>query len=159
MLCHSKTEHSANLLHHSLKQSIKCQPWQRPLASTIVSIGLIPIAFLFIHAYYSGRKHQRIHPITGAVAICWDLALSIGYMVYHTVTIEITPLLTVDFSIHGLIAVIVMALEIATLTVGLWMIKRKSQGKLHKKLAKYLFPIWWFAFLSGKLVYILMYLI
>lgn len=130
-----------------------------PLASTIVSIGLIPVAFLFVHAFYSGRKHQRIHPVTGALAICWDLGLSLGYMMYRTVTIEMTPLLTVYFSIHGLIAVIVMALEVATLAIGLWMIKSKSQGKLHKRLTKYLFPIWWFAFLSGEVVYVLMYLI
>jgi uncharacterized membrane protein YozB (DUF420 family) len=130
-----------------------------PLASTIVSIGLIPVAFLFVHAFYSGRKQQRIHPITGAIAICWDLALSIGYMMYRTVTIEMTPLLTVYFSIHGLIAVIVMALEISVLAIGIVMIRRKSQGKWHRKLTKILFPVWWFAFLSGEVVYVLMYLI
>jgi hypothetical protein len=129
-----------------------------PLASTIVAIGLIPVAFLFVHAYLSGRGKKSIHPVTGTIAIVWDLAMSIGYMLLRTVTISLTPLLTVYFGIHGAIAVIVMALEIAVLAFGILQVKRKTQNKWHGKLVKYLFPIWWFAFLSGEIVYILMYL-
>jgi uncharacterized membrane protein YozB (DUF420 family) len=137
-----------------------------PLSSTIVSIGLIPVAFFFIHAYYSGRKHQRIHPVTGAIAIGWDLTLSIGYMLYRTfggavegASIEYTPAVTAYFGIHGAIAVVVMALEIAVLAVGVMMLKRKSGSKWHSKLTKVLFPVWWLAFLSGEIVYIVLYLL
>jgi hypothetical protein len=137
-----------------------------PLASTIVSVGLIPVAFLFIHAYYSGRKHQRIHPVTGAIAIGWDLTLSIGYMLYRTFggavegsTIEYTPAVTAYFAAHGAIAVVVMALEIAVLAIGVLMVKRKTGSKWHGKLAKILFPVWWLAFLSGEIVYIVMYML
>ncbi len=45
-----------------------------PLASTIIAIGLIPVAFLFVHAFLSGRGKNRIHPVTGALAITWDLS-------------------------------------------------------------------------------------
>ena len=79
--------------------------------------------------------------------------------VLRTVTITMTPILTVYFGIHGAIAVIVMALEIAVLALGILMVKKKAQNKWHGKLAKTLFPIWWFAFLSGEIVYILMYVI
>jgi uncharacterized membrane protein YozB (DUF420 family) len=130
-----------------------------PLESTIVALGLIPVAFLFVHAYLSGRGKKSIHPVTGAIAIVWDLSLSIGYMLFRTVTITMTPILTVYFGIHGAIAVIVMALEIAVLALGILQVKRKAQNKWHGKLARVLFPIWWFAFLSGEIVYILMYLI
>jgi uncharacterized membrane protein YozB (DUF420 family) len=51
-----------------------------------------------------------------------------------------------------------MVLEIAVLALGVLMVKKKTQNKWHGKLAKVLFPIWWFAFLSGEIVYILMYL-
>ena len=128
-----------------------------PLASTIVAIGLIPVAFLFIHAYLSGKDKKRIHPVTGTIAVVWDLTMSIGYMLLRTVTITLTPILTIYFGIHGLIAVIVMSLEIAVLALGILQVKRKSQSKWHGKLAKILFPIWWFAFLSGEIVYLLMY--
>ncbi len=128
-----------------------------PLASTIIAIGLIPVAFLFIHAFLSGRGKQGLHPVTGTIAITWDLAMSIGYMLLRTVTITLTPLLTVYFGIHGAIAVLVMALEISVLAVGVWQVRKKSPNKWHRRLVKYLFPIWWFAFLSGEIVYLLMY--
>jgi hypothetical protein len=128
-----------------------------PLASTIVAIGLIPVAFLFVHAYLSGRGKKGIHPVTGTLAITWDLALSIGYMLLRTVTITLTPILTVYFGVHGAIAVLVMSLEIAVLAIGIVQVRRKTPNKWHGKLAKILFPIWWFAFLSGEIVYLLMY--
>jgi hypothetical protein len=129
-----------------------------PLASTIVAVGLIPVAFLFVHAYLSGRDKKHIHPVTGSIAITWDLAMSIGYMLLRTVTITLTPLLTVYFAVHGAIAVLVMALEISVLAFGILQVKSKTPSKWHGKLAKVLFPIWWFAFLSGEIVYLLMYI-
>lgn len=128
-----------------------------PIASTIIAIGLIPVAFLFAHAYLSGRGKQGLHPVTGTLAITWDLAMSIGYMLLRTVTIALTPLLTVYFGIHGAIAVIVMCLEIAVLAIGILQVRKKSPNKFHRKLVKFLFPIWWVAFLSGEIVYLLMY--
>ena len=128
-----------------------------PLASTIIAIGLIPVAFLFVHAFLSGRGKKTIHPVTGTLAITWDLALSIGYMVLRTVTITLTPILTVYFGIHGAIAVLVMSLEIAVLAIGILQVRQKAPNRCHAKLAKILFSIWWFAFLSGEIVYLLMY--
>jgi uncharacterized membrane protein YozB (DUF420 family) len=128
-----------------------------PLASTIIAVGLIPVAFLFVHAYLSGRSKHRFHPVTGTLAITWDLAMSIGYMLLRTVTITLTPLLTVYFGIHGAIAVLVMSLEVAVLAIGFLQVKQKTPNKWHGKLVKFLFPVWWFAFLSGEIVYLLMY--
>ena len=75
-----------------------------PLASTIVAVGLIPVAFLFCHAFLSGRSKNRFHPVSGAVAIIWDLTVSIGYMLYRTFggavdgsTLQLTPTLDVYF--------------------------------------------------------------
>jgi hypothetical protein len=130
-----------------------------PLASTIIAIGLIPVAFLFVHAFLSGRRKNRIHPVTGALAITWDLVMSIGYMLLRTVTITLTPILTVYFGIHGAIAVFVMSLEIAVFALGILQLRQKVSNKWHSKLAKILFPIWWFAFLSGEIVYLLMYIL
>ncbi len=135
-----------------------------PIASTIVAVGLIPVAFLFIHAFLSGRGKQRIHPVTGALAISWDLIMSIGYMLYRSFggqvegsSIQLTPVLTAYFGVHGAIAVIVMALEIVILAMGILMVKRKAPNIWHRKLTKILFSVWWFAFLSGEIFYLIMY--
>ena len=130
-----------------------------PLASTIIAIGLIPVAFLFIHAFLSGRGKKHIHPVTGTLAITWDLVMSIGYMLLRTVTITLTPTLEIYFGIHGAIAVLVMILEVAVLAIGILQLKRKAPNKWHGKLAKILFPIWWFAFLSGEIFYLIMYVL
>ena len=46
-----------------------------PISSTIVALALIPVAFLFCHAFLSGRHKNRFHPISGAVAIIWGSIL------------------------------------------------------------------------------------
>ncbi len=137
-----------------------------PLASTIIALGLIPVAFLFIHAFLSGRGKHSFHPVTGALAISWDLVMSIGYMLYRSFggavdgsPIQLTPLLTAYFGVHGAIAVLVMSLEIVVLAIGITMLRRKSPNRWHGKLTKVLFGIWWFAFLSGEIFYLVMYLL
>jgi uncharacterized membrane protein YozB (DUF420 family) len=137
-----------------------------PLASTIVAVGLIPVAFLFCHAFLSGRRKNRFHPVTGVLAISWDLTLSIGYMLYRSfggavegATLQLTPTLDVYFGVHGAIAILVMSLEVAVLAIGLSQLKQKASNRWHGKLAKILFFVWWFAFLSGEIFYIIMYVL
>ncbi len=135
-----------------------------PLSSTIVAIGLIPVAFFFCHAFLSGRTKNRFHPISGTVAITWDLTLSIGYMLYRSFggavdgsTIQLTPTLDVYFGVHGAVAVLVMALEVLVLAIGVTMFRKKTPSRWHGKLTKILFGAWWFAFLSGEIFYLVMY--
>ena len=137
-----------------------------PLSSTIVSLGLIPVAFLFCHAYLSGRRKNRFHPVSAAVAITWDLSLSIGYMLFRTFggavdgsTIKLTGILDIYFGIHGAVAVVVMALEVLVLAIGVQQLQKKTPNLWHRKLTKVLFFVWWFAFLSGELFYLAMYVI
>ncbi len=89
-----------------------------PLASTIISVGLILVAFLFVHGFLSSIGKNRFHPVTITLAITWDLTMSIGCMLLHTATIALTALLTVYFGVHGAIAVLVMALEISVLPLA-----------------------------------------
>ncbi len=138
-----------------------------PLVSTIVAVGLIPVAFFFIHAFLSGRKKGRFHPVSGTLAISWDLIMSIGYMLYRSFggavegsTVDLTqPTFIAYFAVHGAVAVVVMALEIAVLALGIRQLQRKTPNRLHDKLAKILFGVWWFAFLTGEIFYIVMYLL
>jgi len=138
-----------------------------PLPSTIVAVALIPVAFLFVHAFLSGRRKARFHPVSGIAAVVWDLSVSVGYMVYRTFggavngeTLHMTPLLNAYFMVvHVPVAIVVMSLEICVLITGLWMLKTKGTTRFHPKLAIPLFYIWWFAFLSGEVLYIILYLI
>jgi hypothetical protein len=52
-----------------------------------------------------------------------------------------------------------MALEFGVLGIGIRQLQLKKKLTLHGKLAKVLFGIWWFAFLSGELFYVVMYLL
>ena len=138
-----------------------------PFSSTVVAIALIPVAFLFVHAFLNGKRKARLHPVSGTAAVVWDLSVSIGYMLYRTFggavngeTLHMTPLLNAYFMVvHVPVAIAVMSLEIAVLITGLWMLKTKRKTRFHPKLATPLFYIWWFAFLSGEILYIILYLI
>ena len=138
-----------------------------PLSSTIVAVALIPVAFLFCHAFLSGRRKNRFHSVSGAAAITWDLTVSIGYMMYRTfggavngATLQMTPLLNTYFMVvHVPIAVLVMSLELFVLITGLWQLRLKLANRWHRRLATPLFFIWWFAFLSGEILYVLLYML
>lgn len=139
---------------------------EAPLISTIIAIGLIPVAFFFVHAYLSGLKGWKYHKTTGLIAIIWDLIMSIGYMLYRSFggkvegsSLEITGILLVYFIVHGIVAVIVILLEFSVLTTGILQWRRKKKVIWHGKLSKILFILWWFAFLTGELFYIVTYVI
>ncbi len=137
-----------------------------PLSSTIVSIGLIPVAFFFVHAFYSGWKKKKFHSSSGLIAIIWDLSLSIGYMLYRSfggaiegASLQLSSSYNTYFAIHGAVAVVVMALEIIVLGTGIRQLQTKKKLNLHGKLSKILFGIWWIAFFSGEIFYIVMYML
>ncbi|MGA3059961.1 MAG: hypothetical protein ABSD92_06275 [Candidatus Bathyarchaeia archaeon] len=137
-----------------------------PLSSTIVSVALIPVAFLFCHAFLSGRRKNRFHPVSAAIAITWDLTLSLGYMLYRSfggvvdgATLQLTPTLDVYFGIHGAIAILVMTLEVLVLAIGISQLKQRAPNVWHRKLTKILFFTWWFAFLTGEVFYLIMYVL
>jgi len=137
-----------------------------PLASTIVALALVPVAFLFCHAFLSGRRKKRYHYAAGVVAIIMDLTVSIGYMMYRTMggTVEGTTLQAMSainayFMVHVPLAVLVMALELAVLGFGLMQIRTRTPNTWSGRLMKTLFCVWWFAFLSGEIFYVAMYLL
>jgi uncharacterized membrane protein YozB (DUF420 family) len=137
-----------------------------PFVSTFIAIGLLPVAFLFIHAFLSGLKDWRFHRLTGVLAIAWDLSMSIGYMLFRTFggevegsTLELTGGILAYFIVHGIVAIIVIALEFGTLFTGWAHSQEKPVGEWHKKLSRVLFFVWWAAFLSGELFYLTYYVL
>lgn len=137
-----------------------------PMISTIIAISLIPVAFLYIHAFISGMKKLKFHNISGLLAIVGDLSISIGYMIFRTFggkvensSINFTKEILAYFIFHGVVSLLVIILEITILTLGIIKYFSKSKNRLHGILAKILFVVWWLAFLSGELFYIVYYLL
>lgn len=137
-----------------------------PWISTFVALALVPVAFLFVHAYLSGKKGMGFHRATGPIAIIWDLALSIFYMIYRFAggevegsTLDISGPLLVYFMVHGIIAIVVIALEVTVLVTAVVGLRRKEAPALHAKLAPYLLLLWFAAFLSGEAVYLANYVL
>ena len=135
-----------------------------PLVSTFIAVGLLPVAFLFLHAFLSGLKKWRFHPLTGTLAIVWDLGMSIGYMMYRSLggrvegsSLELTSTTLTYFTIHGLVAFLVIMLELGVIVTGLLQWRQNKTLAWHRRLAKPLFALWWFAFITGETFYIIMY--
>jgi hypothetical protein len=137
-----------------------------PLISTIIALSLIPISIFFLHAFFSGLKGWRFHKTTAAIAITWDLVMSLGYMVVRMLgvgaggsSLEISGPLIAYFIFHGLTAVVVIALEFVMVATGILRWRRKKKIVWHKKVAKVLFVLWWIAFATGELFYIVVYVL
>lgn len=135
-----------------------------PWTSTFVAVALIPVAFFFIHAYISGRRQLKYHNVTGSVAVVWDLSLSIFYMIFRLfggkvedTGLDVGGALLAYFIVHGVIAVVVIALELTVLASAVLYLWKKKGLKWHNRLAPYLVVIWFATFLSGEIVYLVNY--
>jgi len=135
-----------------------------PWISTFIAVALIPVAFLFTHAYLSGRRKLPYHKLTGTVGIVWDLSLSIFYMLSRLVgtsvegnILDITPGLVIYFALHGIVAVVVIAMELAILGTGIFQWRTRKPMKWHKLLSNPLYLLWFVTFLSGEAIYLIYY--
>ncbi len=137
-----------------------------PWISTFIAIGLMPVAVLFIHAFLSGLKGWRYHRLTGLLAIVWDLSMSIGYMLFRAFggevegsTVVLEGAILAYFIVHGIMAVIVISLEFSVLYTGWARSKERPQGEWHTRLSRILFVLWWAAFLTGEVFYLVYYVL
>jgi hypothetical protein len=129
-----------------------------PFVSTFIAIALIPVAFLFTHAYLSGKRHLPYHKLTGTVGILWDLIASFFYMIFR-VSSQVTGAVLIYGAVHGTVAAIVILFEFIVLGTGLLQWRTGKKSNLHKKTTPILYVIWFIAFLSGEAFYIINYLL
>jgi hypothetical protein len=129
-----------------------------PFVSTFIAIALIPVAFLFTHAYLSGKRHLPYHKVTGTAGIIWDLSASFFYMIARVAS-QVTGAMYVAGVVHGVIAAIVILLEFIVLGTGLLQWRTGKKNKIHTKTTPILYLLWFVAFLSGEAFYIINYLI
>jgi hypothetical protein len=139
---------------------------EAPFISTFIAVALIPVAFLFTHAYLSGRNGLPYHKLTGSIGIVWDLSMSIFYMLFRLFggeteggIIDINPDLIAYFAVHGIVAAVVILLELAMMATGIWQWRKKCHSIWHRRLSTPLYILWFGAFLSGELVYLVYYVL
>lgn len=129
-----------------------------PFVSTFIAIALIPVAFLFTHAYFSGRKRLPYHNVTGTMGIVWDLSVSLLYMLAR-VSSQVTGAMLVAGALHGVVAAVVILLELIVLSTGLLQWRTGKKSGIHKKTTPILYLLWFVAFFSGEAFYIINYLL
>jgi hypothetical protein len=139
---------------------------EAPFISTFIAVALIPVAFLFTHAYFSGKRKLPYHKVTGISGIVWDLGMSIFYMLFRLFggqveggIIDIHPDLIAYFAIHGMVAAVVILLELGILTTGILQWRRRRPNEWHRRLSTPLYILWFAAFLSGEFVYLVYYVL
>ena len=129
-----------------------------PFVSTFIAVALIPVAFLFTHAYFSGKRKLPYHKVTGTIGILWDLSASFFYMIFR-VSSQVTGAVVIFGAVHGTIAALVILLEFIVLGTGLLQWRTGKKSSLHAKSTPILYLIWFIAFLSGELFYVVNYMI
>lgn len=120
-----------------------------------ISAILLLIAYAFIR---SGRIEQ--HRATMLAAFTTSSLFLVSYTVYHAqvgsvpFTREglVRPLYFTILATHVTLAALVLPLAIVTLTRGL-----KGRYLLHRRIARWTFPIWLYVSVTGVLVYVLLY--
>ncbi len=129
-----------------------------PFVSTFIALALIPVAALYTHAYYTGKRKLPYHKLTGPVGVLWDLSASLLYMLART-TVVVTGGLLIFGAVHGTIAAVVIVLELIVLSTGLLQWKTGKKSSLHKRLTPILYVVWFVAFISGEILYIVTYVL
>jgi uncharacterized membrane protein YozB (DUF420 family) len=138
---------------------------QAPLASTMVAIGLLPVAVLYVHTFASGFKRTIAHRVTGVLAVSGDLILSIAYMLFRSFggalqgsTFHPTGIVFGFFVFHGSIALVVILLELWIIVSAVNYHRTRKMFAHHRWLSKWTFVLWCITFVSGEAVYIASYL-
>jgi uncharacterized membrane protein YozB (DUF420 family) len=110
-------------------------------------------------AYYQIRqKNPATHRRLMLSAVLVSVLFMISYLVYHSAVGNVQfagtgPIRPVYFSIlitHVILAALIVPLVLTTLTLGL-----KGRFQLHRRFARWTFPIWIYVSISGVLVYLL----
>jgi len=127
-----------------------------------VNATLNGISAIFLVAGYIliRRKNQAAHKKCMLAAVTCSVLFLICYVTYHAKagsTYFREPAwfrpyyLTLLFS-HIILAVVIVPLAIVTLTRAL-----KARYELHKKIARWTWPLWMYVSVTGVIVYLLLY--
>jgi uncharacterized membrane protein YozB (DUF420 family) len=139
-----------------------------PLDLPVVNACLNGLSAIFLGAgyYFIRRKQQAPHQKCMVAAFVTSVLFLICYITYHTYlgiylhrgpTVFKNPAwfrpiyLTILFT-HTILAVVIVPLVLITLNRGL-----KQRFELHKKIARWTWPLWMYVSVTGVAIYLLLY--
>jgi uncharacterized membrane protein YozB (DUF420 family) len=113
----------------------------------------------------TARKKIRNHEIQAhkkimIAAFCVSIIFLTCYLIYHFNVLSVKflepswfqPIYYTLLLTHVILAITVPVLAVITLRRGL-----KRQDSLHKKIARYTYPIWLYVSVTGVIIYLLLY--
>ncbi|MGI8966800.1 MAG: DUF420 domain-containing protein [Limisphaerales bacterium] len=116
--------------------------------------------FLFVGYIFIRQKNMRDHRNCMIAAFVTSTIFLISYLYYHAHvgrTVFKNPewfrpiYLTILFT-HTVLAVVIVPLVLVTLNRGL-----KARYELHKKIARWTWPLWMYVSVTGVVVYLILY--
>jgi uncharacterized membrane protein YozB (DUF420 family) len=120
------------------------------------SAVLLAFGFFFIR-----RKQIIAHRNCMIAAVCTSTLFLISYLIYHANAGRTTfvnpawfrPIYLVILLTHTVLAAVILPLVLVTLSRAL-----RARYELHKKIARWTWPIWMYVSVTGVLIYYLLYI-
>ena len=129
-------------------------------ASNAIFNGLAGV-FLAFGYYFIKRGHKTAHRNCMIAAVCSSALFLTGYLIYHFTVKGITrflepawfrPIYLTLLCTHLVLAILILPLILITLTFA-----TKGRFELHKKIARWTWPMWMYVSVTGVLIYWLLY--
>ncbi|HWI59945.1 MAG TPA: DUF420 domain-containing protein [Bacillota bacterium] len=136
------------------------------LPAVNASLNGLSAVFLALGYYFIRRKEQRTHRNCMVAAFATSILFLICYVTYHWYRAHFLhqgptvfrdpawfrPVYLLILITHTLLAVVIVPLAILTLRRAL-----KQRFELHRKLARWTWPLWMYVSVTGVLIYFLLY--
>ena len=127
-----------------------------------INAGLDSLSTIFLTLGYIFIRQKKItsHRNCMIAAFCTSTLFLICYLVYHYNAGRITfkdpawfrPIYLTILLTHTVLAAVILPLVLVTLNRAL-----KARYELHKKIARWTWPIWMYVSVTGVLIYFLLY--
>ena len=130
------------------------------LPAVNASLNCLSAILLSAGYYFIRRKNQAAHRNCMVAAVCTSTLFLISYLVYHSQAgrtvfrepqwfrpIYLTILLT-----HTVLAVVIVPMVLVTLSRAV-----RGRFELHRKVARWAWPLWMYVSTTGVLIYLLLY--
>jgi uncharacterized membrane protein YozB (DUF420 family) len=126
----------------------------------------VSAVFLSIGYYFIRRKQQLAHRNCMVTAFVASILFLICYITYHSYLALVLhrgptrfldpawfrPIYLTILTTHTLLAVVIVPLVLITLTRAL-----KRRFELHRKIARWTWPLWMYVSVTGVVIYFLLY--
>lgn len=139
-----------------------------PLDLPVVNASLNGLSAILLGCgyYYIRRNHQRAHRNCMIAAFATSTLFLICYLTYHAYLAYhlhrgptifrdpawFRPIYLVILLTHTLLAVVIVPLVLVTLSRAL-----RQRFELHRKIARWTWPLWMYVSVTGVVIYLLLY--